>query len=346
MKNIICALGRFQPKIFLIMGAVLLLNGCSSVPPAPTRGFLLKNAAQLRGIEMDYDQLTGRVVLQRAGQKAHAFIGNNRAWIGEEEVLLTEPLYQSGHDIIVPDDFKEKVLNRMSGFVYGQQSHDRLVVVIDPGHGGKDPGARGRSGLKEKDVVLDIAKRLHRKLKKEGWDVHLTRDKDVFISLEQRTEKASELRADLYVSIHANASETPRVNGFEVWTVRPLESQDRKEPQRRRNHDIFFKRVEMEQNNSKLERVVDDLMYAYKRGESSVLAEQVTREVPKDLKLENRGARDSGFFVLRNTLCPAILVEVAFMSNAKEERLLKSEDFRQQVAESLSRAIVRYVNAL
>ncbi len=327
-------------------GVVFLLSGCSTVSPTPTRGFLLKNEAKLRGIDVQHDPLTGRIVLERGGKKANAFIDSNRVWVEEEEILLTEPVYQSQHDVIVPDDFKEKVLNRLSGFIYGQEKHDKLVVVIDPGHGGKDPGARGRSGLQEKTVVLDIAKRLHRLLKKEGWHVYLTRDKDVFISLEGRTERASELRADLYISIHANASDSARVGGFEVWTVRPLNFQDRTETQRQRNHGILFKRMDMDQKNSKLQQVVDDLMYSYKRIESQALAERIAREVSRDLRLENRGARDAGYFVLRNTLSPAVLVEVAFISNAKEERLLKSEDFRQEVAESLSRTIVRYINSL
>ncbi len=329
-----------------MFGAVLMLSGCATVSRPPTRGFLLNNEAQLRGIKVQYDQLTERVLLERGGKTASAFIGSNRVWIGDEEALLTEPLYRSDQDILVPDDFKEKVLNRLSGLVYGQSSHERLVIVIDPGHGGKDPGAKGRSGLQEKGIVLDIAKRLSAILKKEGWQVYLTRDKDVFISLEQRTERAAELQADFFISIHANASESSRVGGLEVWSVRPLNFQDRMEAQRQRNHKILFKKIAMDQNNYKLQRVVDDLLYSYKRSESEALAGRIARDVSRDLKLENRGARDAGYFVLRNTLSPAILVEVAFLSNAKEERLLRSEEFRQDVAESLSRTIVRYINSL
>ena len=114
-----------------------------------------------------------------------------------------------------------------------------IVVVIDPGHGGKDPGAIGRSGVQEKKIVLDISKRLKKILLNRGYKVKMTREKDEFISLQGRTEIASKSMADLFVSVHANSSPVRSVHGLEVYAAEYLDFKSRNEEQRKKNQNLI-----------------------------------------------------------------------------------------------------------
>ena len=113
-------------------------------------------------------------------------------------------------------------------------------IIIDAGHGGKDPGALGRGNIKEKNIVLDIAQRLKKILKGRGIKVKMTRDRDNFVSLQKRTEIASRSKADLFISIHANSSPTRSVYGLEVFDAKHLNAKDKKEAQRKTNRRLMF----------------------------------------------------------------------------------------------------------
>jgi N-acetylmuramoyl-L-alanine amidase len=217
----------------------------------------------------------------------------------------------------------------------------RWHVVIDAGHGGKDPGATGPSGLMEKDVVLDIAKRLRDLMQRDPqWRVTLTRDSDVFIPLEERTAIANAQGADLFVSIHANAAERPDAHGIETYFL-DLATDERAMRVAARENATTLSKV------SDLQLILRDLLMTSKRNESSLLAGSVQRalvQAPGGGKNgRDLGVKHAPFLVLMGAEMPSILVETGFVSNPGEERKLASPKYRAQAARAIFEGIKDYL---
>jgi N-acetylmuramoyl-L-alanine amidase len=225
---------------------------------------------------------------------------------------------------------------------------DLDVIVIDPGHGGKDPGTIGVTGVKEKDVVLSIGLKLGDLLRKHlpGVKVVYTRSTDVFIPLYRRGQIANEAGGKLFISIHCNA--TPRKpsnsRGTEVYLLRPNRSEEAIAIAEQENAVITLE----EGYEDRYQELTDEnfilvtmAQTAYMRS-SEVLAEQVHREMSKVPGLHGRGVRQAGFYVLVGAAMPNILVETAFVSNREDEKLLKSRAGQSRIAESLYQGILRY----
>ena len=215
-------------------------------------------------------------------------------------------------------------------------------IILDAGHGGKDPGALAPVGLREKDVVLDIAQRLAEILKDRGVKVIMTRANDVFISLQSRTEIASQSKADLFLSIHANSSPTHSVAGVEVFSLKDLGYVEKNEVQRKTNSELMFQTLAMKQGSRDLENILEDLLYSHKQAQSLSLAKTLSETVSQEANTENRGSKTSHFYVLRNTLIPAVLVEIGFLTHPREGKLLQTSAYRQKIAEGLARGILLY----
>ncbi|MBZ0165687.1 MAG: N-acetylmuramoyl-L-alanine amidase, partial [Candidatus Omnitrophica bacterium] len=213
---------------------------------------------------------------------------------------------------------------------------------LDAGHGGKDPGTIGYAKTPEKEIVLDITNRLKRMLEEQGIKVHMTRTNDTFISLQERSEFASRTKADAFVSIHANASPKRSVQGVEVFALRNLSPAEKEDPKRKANRKLMLNHLAVSKSDPNMDIIVDELMYDHKQGESFQLAKSIGEDMARSLKIRHRGTKTAGFYVLRNTLIPAVLVEVGFLSNPKEERLLKSSRYREQVARSIARSLINY----
>jgi N-acetylmuramoyl-L-alanine amidase len=277
---------------------------------------------------------------------ARALVGSPVVMLGREKIILSAPLRRSRGQIMVPPDFTSKVFSRMLGKPpEGLPPARPFRIILDPGHGGKDPGAIGVSGTREKDVVLDVAKRLRADLRRDGFDVRMTRTDDEFISLERRTELATQMMGDLYISIHANSSSSGRASGLEVYSLKDLSWQEKTEDERIKNQNAFFGHLAMEHNDQSLRKIVSDMMFNYKMAESADFANYIGEGLSRELRAKDRGSQRAGFFVLRNTLMPAVLVEIGFLSNSREERLLNSGPYRQRVADGLAESIRKYVNS-
>ncbi|HEV8662649.1 MAG TPA: N-acetylmuramoyl-L-alanine amidase [Candidatus Methylomirabilis sp.] len=217
------------------------------------------------------------------------------------------------------------------------------TIVIDPGHGGRDPGAIGSGGLREKDVVLDIALRLEKLIKSRlGLAVILTRREDVFISLEERTAIANRAKADFFLSIHVNAAPKSRAIGFETYFLskEPSDS-DARASAIRENVPLTEEGLAGKGQDS-VKAILWDMAYALYTRESAALAGMMLEELDKILNVNNRGVKSGPFFVLMGAAMPSALVEVAFISNAQEERKLQGESYRQRVAEALLQGIVKF----
>ncbi len=218
-------------------------------------------------------------------------------------------------------------------------------IVVDPGHGGKDPGAVGPNGLQEKDVVLAMGLSLAKKLKEElGVDVVMTRSTDVFIELQERTAIANQVGADLFVSIHANASLNRSATGVETYYLNLAKTEKAAQLAARENGTSLEK-------VSLLQAVLFDLMANYKLNDSAHLAEEVQKTVHKRLSsrfqpVKNLGVKQGPFYVLVGATMPSILVETAFISNEREEARLADPSYQDQAAEGILDGISAYVATL
>jgi len=222
-------------------------------------------------------------------------------------------------------------------------------IAIDAGHGGKDPGAIGKSGLKEKTVTLDIAKRLSVLVKERlGCEVILTRDRDVFIELDARPAIAKTKGADLFVSIHVNANRKRKARGIETY-IQSLKASDRDAMATAAFENATSMKT-LGQLENELDRIVKDLYMDDKQEESLQLAHAVQASLVDKVKpvkgyRVNLGVKRAFFYVLVKTNIPSILAEVGFISNPEEEKSLKQEAYRQKIAEALFQGIKKYVES-
>ncbi len=228
----------------------------------------------------------------------------------------------------------------------GRLITQKRVVVVDAGHGGHDPGAIGFMGIREKDVVLAIAKKLARYLEEDGrFKVILTRRDDTFVPLQERALIALRNRADLFISIHADAhpQKLPEARGTTIYAI-SSEAAQKKRQQIISNNSYASLVFGREDIPSSAKVVLADLAMDVTLNESVVLGGKLARRLSKDLNrdVSFRGIKRAGFAVLKTPGIPSLLVEVGFMTNPKEVLMMSDEEFQQNFAMSLYRAIVEY----
>jgi N-acetylmuramoyl-L-alanine amidase len=220
----------------------------------------------------------------------------------------------------------------------------KYIIVVDPGHGGSQPGAIGLSGLKEKDVVLDIALKLKNALQKDGFTVYMTRDKDATVSLESRPQMALQREADVFISIHNNSAMqkgSTTARGVETYVLNSRYiGASAKDVADRENKASQYHDFE----NNIVNQIIADLEESASIEFSLDLADIVQKRLVQQTGLANRGVKQAPFIVLKGVNMAAVLVEVGFISNPNEEKLLKSSEFREKVAQALSQSIKDYVN--
>ena len=221
----------------------------------------------------------------------------------------------------------------------------RPVVMIDPGHGGEDPGAIGPSGLKEKNVVLSIAREAKKRLEGIGYTVYMTRNEDIFIPLGVRVAKARARNADVFVSIHADAFTSPSARGTGVYmlnTKGATSSAAKFLAQTQNNADAIGGVAKS--GNRSVDNAILDMTQTATMRDSRKLGHSVLTELGKLNQLHKGRVDEANFAVLRAPDIPSILVETAFLSNPTEERLLGSDSFRRQCADAIATGIQKYVN--
>ncbi|WP_157264442.1 N-acetylmuramoyl-L-alanine amidase [Azohydromonas aeria] len=223
---------------------------------------------------------------------------------------------------------------------------DRLIVIaLDPGHGGEDPGAIGPSGLKEKDVVLAVALQLRDRLNAvPGMRVMLTRDDDYFVPLGERVQKARRVRADLFVSIHADAFMRPEARGASVFALsdKGASSAAARWMAQRENASDLVGGANFRHGDAHVMRALLDMSTSKQIEDSMKLGSEVLGQIGKVGKLHKRNVEQAGFAVLKAPDIPSILVETAFISNPEEERKLASEEYRAELVKALTTGIRRY----
>jgi len=216
------------------------------------------------------------------------------------------------------------------------------VVVIDAGHGGTDHGAIGVKGLHEKEVVLDVAKRLAKALRRLGLKVVMTRDGDRFLSLEERTSIANDARADLFVSIHANSSESHKPRGIETFFASLDATDESARAAAARENEVFGEAATRLLERDPLAALLGDMIATEHLDDSSQFAKLAQKELAKLDEAGTRGVKQAPFVVLMGVQMPASLVEIGFLSNPTEERDLRKGQRRDEIADALARAVTTF----
>ncbi|MCK4235546.1 MAG: N-acetylmuramoyl-L-alanine amidase, partial [Candidatus Krumholzibacteria bacterium] len=217
-------------------------------------------------------------------------------------------------------------------------------VAIDPGHGGIDNGKVSPSGIREKDVNLEIAFLLRdRLIETLGVEVVMTRVEDELIPLDHRAEMANSAEADLFISIHCNGWFHPDAGGFETFFLSPARTEEEARLASEENASLKFENPELRPEEIEdLDFILWDMVQNEFINESSDLAEMIQRELDEVLDIRNRGVKQAGLKVLKGLRMPAVLFEIAFLSNPQEEKLLQDPSFHWKVVQGIVEAIRRF----
>ncbi|MBU2257741.1 MAG: N-acetylmuramoyl-L-alanine amidase [Candidatus Omnitrophica bacterium] len=307
----------------------------------------LVSLCDAKGINWEYDLITRNILMSKDKHRINLRLGEKMVLVDGVAQYLKHPVDIYEGTVVVPLNFKGQILDSLfKEYIPLKKITMPTVlikkVVIDAGHGGNDPGAIGRTGSREKHVNLDIAKRLGTLLKQEGIQVIMTRSTDSFIPLERRVNIANDAQADLFVSVHSNASRVKSLTGFEVYYP-AFDIDDSRRALYAAEHaklnlgDSFYSTPTLN-----LKATLWDIIYNYDRAESIRLGRLICNVVQRDLNCKILGVKGARFQVLKGARVPAVLVEVGFLSNSGEENFLKNSYYRQKIAQGIKDAILDY----
>ncbi len=312
------------------------------LPPDPGRSLPPRIFIDISGADLRAD-LARRPLEVRDGLLRRVRVGRFRPGVVRVVIDLER---ESGYRAFDLSDPSRIVVDVDAGMHRGAQravprDPGRIVVMIDPGHGGKDPGAIGPTGLKEKDVVLEIGKMVSERLSRlPGFEVHMTRDRDVFIPLEERTAMANRAHADIFVSLHINASRDRRAEGISSYVLSHASDREALELAAREN-GVSVKKL------TGVKFIIDDLSTYGRKKESLKLAKTINDAIIRNVSarhfpVHNLGLKQAPFYVLVGARMTAVLVETSFISNRREEARLRRRDYLATIADSVVEAIRYY----
>ncbi len=291
-----------------------------------------------------WDPLSGIAVLEKNGHLANFRAGDALVLFDYREAVILDPPAMQNGSLLVSTSFRDSLEGFFSR-VPPPVSYRVGAILIDPGHGGKDPGAVGKASVKgktvtvqEKDVVLTVAKDLYARLRRQWPDkqILLTRSDDRYITLENRVDIANSVNLDeheaiLYVSIHANAAFNARSSGFEVWYLSP-----------------DYRRTVIDKSGAETAEILpilNSMMEEEFTTESILIAKSISDgledQIGKDSK--NRGLKEEAWFVVRNAKMPSVLVELGFVTNKKEASLLADPWYLKKCASGIYNGLVSFV---
>lgn len=220
----------------------------------------------------------------------------------------------------------------------------KRIIVLDPGHGGKDPGAIGAyAKTYEKNITLAMGKELKQLLQSKGYVVYLTRETDIFIPLRQRTKIAQKYKADLFMSIHADSAQNRNATGLSVYTLSDTASdKEAAALAERENKADIIGGIDLGGNTKEVNDILISLSQTDTRNKSSKYATYLVQEMSRNVKLVKNTHRFAGFAVLKAPDVPAALLEMGYLSNRTEEANLRTSSYRKKLAESVARAVDKY----
>ena len=259
------------------------------------------------------------------------------------EKIPTEAIVLKEGSILFPRKTADRLYEHFALVEQVELAPRVAVVLIDPGHGGRDPGALGRHEgflIKEKDVVLEVAERLFKLLKREFPEKRIltTRADDRYLELEDRTEIANNIaleanEAIIFISLHANAAFSHKAAGFEVWYL----------PQDYRRD--LSDRSDVQDGQDEIKPILNTMLEIEFSTESAMLAKEILDALDREIGRisPNRGLKEETWFVVRNSKMPAVLIELGFVTNAEEARLLKSDEYLNSLSQAIYNGVYRFV---
>ena len=344
-------------RTFILGACLILFIGCATIPPQSAipaysingiTYYPLVSLCDLRGVDIKYDTLIQTAYLSKDAKFVNLRAGDSLVLVNDNTMHLNYPVDIYQGTMVIPKQFKEQIFDILFPQdipTYRRVSREKIKiskVVIDAGHGGNDPGAIGKNGLREKDVNLDIAKRLSDLLRAEGVYTAFTRSSDKFIPLSTRVSIANKSGADLFISIHSNANRSRSLSGFEVYYVAPSISDSKRASMTAKSASLNLKNAVFASNSQDLHAIIWDMIYTNSRAESIGLARSLCKVMDSSIDANIRGVKGARFQVLKGIRTPGILIEVGFVSNLNEERLLRSSAYRQKLAEGMLEGIRGY----
>lgn len=265
--------------------------------------------------------------------------------IPKNQIFILEPNGDTGYRLVL--DFTSGQVAQNTTFSSSSKDEKKSrvpVIVIDAGHGGRDPGCIGKSGIKEKNIVLSVAKKLREKLKGNGYKVLLTRDRDIFLNLDTRAGIAEKHHADLFISLHANANPSRKVRGYSVYTLSKKASDE--EARKLAEAENAADKIEVD-GFARFEPNIRNALSALQQHAVSEMSVEFADIVSKTFKksgiIEMPGAsmRQAPFAVLRSTI-PGALIELGHLSNTTEEKLLNTSAHQNKLVTAIATAIGKY----
>lgn len=308
------------------------------------------------GAQWQWDSVSRTAELTRGASTLRLQVGEYRVCANGSVSTQEKPVIFYNGAVCVPSDFLRTIFNKIFQAMQApkyyadipkdtqRQAPSSLLhhkirrIVLDAGHGGYDPGAIGRGGLKEKFINLDIAKKIQDLLECEGIDVIMTRSSDRFIPLWERVQIANDKGADLFVSVHTNASKTKRLAGFEVYYLTDTIDDSEKARKAADKYTVGVDAGSVYTHTNDLDAILWDLELTENRKDSIALADCILEEV----NAGRERVKSAKFFVLKGALMPAVLVEVGYITNVDEYLKLKWEEHRSKIARQVASGILNF----
>ncbi len=293
----------------------------------------------------EWDPYTLVATINLQGGELRLLADSRQMMVGDHWRVLSVPVVLRQGVVWVPEEVAARLsVSTASAAGAPSAGSDRYrirTIVIDAGHGGKDPGAIGRHGLREKVVTLDVARRLASILQARGVRVVLTRSDDRFVPLPTRSQMANAASADCFVSIHANSSRSQAASGFEVYYLSEAIDDSARALEVAENVPFAYAAGTVDESSRTLDAILWDMTYTENRVEAVKLGETLSAAARR-MGLHSRGIKSARFHVLKGTRMPSVLVELGFVSNRREEALLRKPTYRQQLARTLAEGILGY----
>lgn len=340
MEKIVISRKNIFAFCLMLVTYGLLVTGCATTPSyvggavtfSPSDYVSVENFCKKHGFQYSYDTIDDLVRLYSSDKEIkvllNSFVG---AINGSIFYLKVPPVYRKGK-ILIPRQLDKFVSSRtLSSF---RPTFVIKTIVIDPGHGGRDPGAISPRGLEEKTINLMVAKYLKEELEGRGFKVILTRLRDVFISLDERVRIARRHHADFFISLHSNSNRSRNVDGVEIYHLPASRLNSRERALKLAKSEDFSGR-ELPTN---VKAILWDLIIS-KNYAFSVEMSNIMYFTFKNLGFNVRPPKKASFHVLRLAYVPSILVEMGYLSNAYEEKALRKKYYQRQIAQAVSLAI-------
>lgn len=322
---------------------IRVLNGAQYVP--------LIRLCDVYGLECRWDSFIKTATLQKRSNNIVLRADSDRVLINGAERRLEGAVIFNGGAVFVPISFVKNNLGPIIGAVPAERIPEAEIprkalirtIVVDPGHGGKDPGAIGRRArLMEKYMTLAVARKLRERLEGSGLRVIMTRNDDTFIPLSKRAEIANHNGADLFVSVHINSSRARSMRGFECYYLSNATDDNARALEAFENSSLKMGEEASAEHSKQLDKTLWDMTLTENRLESAELASSICDSVEGSLAIGNRGIRSARFYVLKYTHMPSILVEAGYISNKYEEMKLRDPQFLDRLANAIAEGILKY----